>query len=180
MDWPCSRQRIWAIHEKKNQTVKQKRLPEKIPECWQVFSPTRKETSYSDQTPTFASHSKTIQVVRPIRSPWQQRPPRRTKNDELSIVFFSRVGLRTYQHPCTHHLLQYYKTEIGLQRVLCCWYDPQVNPRFAQQHWQMVSVWIQSVYHVRQKPNFYTFYASIYSTTYTTACFSKISKRQAM
>jgi len=23
------------------------------------------------------------------------------KNGELSIVFFSRVGLGTYQHPCT-------------------------------------------------------------------------------
>ena len=51
---------------------------------------------------TSASHSKTIQkAVRPTRSPRQQWPPRRTKNGDLSIVFFSRVGLRTYQHPCT-------------------------------------------------------------------------------
>jgi len=43
---------------------------------------------------TFASHSKTIQkVVHPTRSPRQQWPPRRTKNGDLSIVFFSRVGL---------------------------------------------------------------------------------------
>ena len=39
-------------------------------------------------------------VIRPTRSPWQQWPSRRTKNDDLSIVFFSRVGLRTYQHLC--------------------------------------------------------------------------------
>ena len=56
--------------------------------------------SYSDRTLTFASHSKTIQnFVRPTRSPRQQWPPRRKKNGNLSIVFFSRVGLRTYQHP---------------------------------------------------------------------------------
>ena len=29
-----------------------------LPGCWQVLSPTRKETSYSDQTLTSASHSK--------------------------------------------------------------------------------------------------------------------------
>ena len=39
--------------------------------------------------------------VFPTRSPRQQWPPRRRKNGELSIVFFSRVGLKTYQHPCT-------------------------------------------------------------------------------
>jgi len=49
---------------------------------------TRKETSYSDQTITFASHTKTIQkVVHPTRSLQQQWPPRWTKNGELSIVF---------------------------------------------------------------------------------------------
>ena len=75
-----------------------------LPRCWYVLIPTRKETSYSDQTLTFASHSKTIQkVVRPTRSLRQQWPPRRTKNCDLSVVFFSRVGLRTYQHPCTKY-----------------------------------------------------------------------------
>ena len=51
---------------------------------------------------TFVSHSKTIQkVVRPTRYPRQQWLPLRTKNGDLSIVsFFSRVGLRIYQHPC--------------------------------------------------------------------------------
>jgi hypothetical protein len=59
-----------------------------LPGCWYVLCPTRKETSYSDQTLTFASHSKTIQkVVRPTRSPWQQWPLHRTKNGDLSIVF---------------------------------------------------------------------------------------------
>ena len=50
---------------------------------------------------TFASHSKTIQkVVRPTRSPRQQWPPLRTKKWRTLNCFFSRVGLRTYQHPC--------------------------------------------------------------------------------
>jgi hypothetical protein len=40
---------------------------------YKVLSPTRKETSYSDQTLTFASHSKKIQkVVHPTRSLRQQ------------------------------------------------------------------------------------------------------------
>ena len=50
---------------------------------------TRKETSYSDQTVTFASHSKIQKVVRPTRSPRQQLPSRRTKNGDLPIVFQS-------------------------------------------------------------------------------------------
>ena len=71
-----------------------------LPGCWQILSPNRKETGYSDQTLNFASHSERIQkFVRLTRSPQQQWPPRRTKNGNLSIVFFSRVGLRTYQHP---------------------------------------------------------------------------------
>jgi len=50
----------------------------------------------------FCKPLKKIQkVVRLTRSPRQQWPPRRTKNGDFSIVFFSRVGLRTYQHPCT-------------------------------------------------------------------------------
>ena len=75
----------------------------KVPGCWKILSPTRKERSYSDQTLTIASHSYTIQkAVRPTRSPRQQWPPRQTKNSELSIAFFpSRVGLKTYQHPCS-------------------------------------------------------------------------------
>jgi len=69
--------------------------------CWQVLSPTKKEISHSDQILSFASRSKTIQnVVRPTRSPRQQWPPCRTKSGDLSIVFFSRVGLKTYQHFC--------------------------------------------------------------------------------
>jgi len=69
------------------------------PGCWYVLSPTRKETSYSDETLTFASLSKTIQnIFRPTRSPRQQWP-RRKKTDQLSF-FFSRVALRTYQHSC--------------------------------------------------------------------------------
>ena len=47
-----------------------------------------------------ATQKKNQKFVLPTRSPRQQWPPRRTKNCELSIVFFSRVGLRTYQHFC--------------------------------------------------------------------------------
>jgi hypothetical protein len=83
--------------------VKLDNVGHKLLGCWYVLSPTRKETSYSDRTLTFASHSKTIQkVVRPTRSPRQQWPPCRTKNGNLSIVFFSRVGLTTYQHLCKY------------------------------------------------------------------------------
>ena len=79
-----------------------------LPGCWYVLSPTRKETSYSDQPLTFASHSKTIQkVVRPTRPPRQQWPQRRTKNGDLSIVCFSRVGLRIYQHPWMYKWIQF-------------------------------------------------------------------------
>ena len=41
-------------------------------------------------------------VMHPPRCCRQQWPPRRMKNGDLSIVFFppSRVGVRTYQHPC--------------------------------------------------------------------------------
>ena len=45
---------------------------------------------------------KNQKVFRPTRSPQQQWSPRRTKNGDLSIVFFSRVGLRIYQHPCNY------------------------------------------------------------------------------
>jgi hypothetical protein len=66
---------------------------EKYLVCWWVLSLTGKGTSYSDQTPTFASHSKKIQnVVHPTRSLQQQRP--------FNCFFFCQVGLRTYQHPC--------------------------------------------------------------------------------
>ena len=43
---------------------------------------------------------KNQKVVFPNRSPRQQWPPRRTKNGESFNSIFSRVGLRTYQHPC--------------------------------------------------------------------------------
>ena len=50
--------------------------------------------------PNFCKPLKKIQnVVRPTRSPRQQLPPRLKKNGDLSIVFFSRVRLKTYQHP---------------------------------------------------------------------------------
>ena len=69
-----------------------------------MLNPTWKKTSYSDQTLHFRKPLKKIsEVCRPTRSPRQQWPPRRKKNGDLSIVFFSRVGLRTYQHFCRCH-----------------------------------------------------------------------------
>jgi hypothetical protein len=60
---------------------------------------------------TFASHSKTIQnVVRPTRSPRQQWPPRRTKNGELSTVFFQLVRAKDFSAPL------YYKLILGAAR----------------------------------------------------------------
>jgi len=43
---------------------------------------------------------KKIQVVLPTRYPEQQWPPRRGEKWRPFNCFFSRVGLRTYQHPC--------------------------------------------------------------------------------
>ena len=65
--------------------------------------PVRKQAT-ATKILTFASHSKTIQkFIRPTGYWRQQRPPRRTNNGELSIAFFfSRVGLRIYQHPCIY------------------------------------------------------------------------------
>jgi len=60
----------------------------------------RRETSYSDQILTFASHSKNIQkVFRPTRSPRQQWPPLRTKNGDLSVVFFQSVRAKNLSAP---------------------------------------------------------------------------------
>ena len=53
--------------------------------------PGRKQTT-ATKLLTFASHSKkkkNQKVVGPTRSPRQKWSPRRTKNDDLSIVFFS-------------------------------------------------------------------------------------------
>ena len=82
-------------------------------------SHTSKEISYSDQTLTFANHSKKFQkVVRPTRSLRQQWPLRRTKNGDLSIVFFSLVGQRTCQHPCTSAPLYAFMVWAGITLTL--------------------------------------------------------------
>ena len=60
-----------------------------VPRCWLILSPTKKETSCSDQTQTYASHSKEKKFVRPTKSRRQQWPPLRTKICELPIFFHS-------------------------------------------------------------------------------------------
>jgi len=71
--------------------------------CWYVLSPTWKETGYSDQTLNFASHSKKYSESCPSNQvsaatvnsvSYEKRWP--------FNCLFSRVGLRTYQHPCIH------------------------------------------------------------------------------
>jgi hypothetical protein len=82
--------------------------------CWLVLSPTRKETSYSDQTRIYSTYSprssihflslcsklckplnKIQNIFRPTRPPRHQWPPCRTKNGDISIVFVSS-GNRSY------------------------------------------------------------------------------------
>ena len=66
-----------------------------------VLSPTRKETSYSDQTLTFATHSKKNSEVCPSNQ--VSAAAMTSASDEKwrpFNCFLSRVGLSTYQHPC--------------------------------------------------------------------------------
>ena len=70
------------------------------PGCWLVLSPIRKETSSSDQTLTFASHSKNNSEGYPSNQ--VSAAAMTSASDEkwrTFNCFFSRVGLRTYQHP---------------------------------------------------------------------------------
>ena len=69
--------------------------------------PGRKEATTTKISLLQATQKKIQKVVGPTSSPRQQWPPRRTKIGDLSIVFFSRVGLRTYQHPCIFILFCY-------------------------------------------------------------------------
>ena len=70
-------------------------------ECWELLSPTRKETSYSDQTLTFASHSKKNSEGCPSNQVSVAAMTSALDEEWRPFnCFFSRVGLRTYQHPC--------------------------------------------------------------------------------
>ena len=73
-----------------------------IPGCCYFLSPTRKVSSYSDQTLTFASHSKRNSEGCPSNQVFAAAMT--SASDEKwrpFNCFFSGVGLRTYQHPCT-------------------------------------------------------------------------------
>ena len=74
------------------------------PGCWQAFSPTRKETSYSDQTLNLqVTQKKKNSEVCPFNQ--VSAAVMTSASDEKwrpFTCFFSRVGLRTYQHPCTY------------------------------------------------------------------------------
>ena len=72
-----------------------------IPGCWYVLSPTTKETNYSDQT---------LNVCKPLKNNSEGCPSNQFSAAAMTSAsdkkwrpfncFFSRVGLRTYQHPC--------------------------------------------------------------------------------
>ena len=73
-----------------------------VPGRWEVLSPTKKETGYSDQTLTFSSpYKKKNSEVCPSN---QVSTAAMTSASEEKWrpfnCFFSRVGLRIYQHPC--------------------------------------------------------------------------------
>ena len=76
---------------------------------------------------TSASQSKKInKFLRPTRFLRHQWPPRRTKNGELSIVFFSRVRLRTYQHTCIYtNLLKNSCTTYSFDAHICLGHKQQ-------------------------------------------------------
>ena len=82
-------------------------LPNYVNNCsylyvpYQRGIPTRKEISYKDQTLTFASHSKKKSESCPSNQVFTVAMT--TASDEKwrpLNCFFSRVGLRTYQHHC--------------------------------------------------------------------------------
>jgi hypothetical protein len=62
--------------------------------------PGRKQATATKLLLLQAMQKNILTVVHPTRSLRQHWLPRRTKNGDFSIYFFSRVGLRTYQHPC--------------------------------------------------------------------------------
>ena len=74
-----------------------------IPGCCQVLSPTRKETSYSDQTLTFASQSKKKNSEGCLSNQVSAAAMTSASDEKWRPFncFFISVGLRTYQHPCT-------------------------------------------------------------------------------
>ena len=69
----------------------------------------RPESSYSDQILNFCKplKKKTPNFVRPTRSPRQQIPPRGTKNDDLSIVFFQSGRAKDLSAPPVLKLKHY-------------------------------------------------------------------------
>jgi len=71
-----------------------------LPGCWEVLSPTRKETSYSDQTLTFAIHSKKIRrlSVQPgLRGSDDLRVGRKMETFQL---FFQSGRAKDLSAPC--------------------------------------------------------------------------------
>ena len=100
-----------------------------LPGCWQVLSPTRKETSYSDQTQTFASHSKKKKNSEACPSNQVSVAAMTSASDEKwrpFNCFFGRVGLRTYQHPCMCVIFKFpvklhYYTHILTLFIILCW-----------------------------------------------------------
>ena len=87
-------------------------------------------------SPRQATKKKIKKVVRPTRSPWRQWPLRRMKNGDLSIVFFSWVGRRTYQHPC--------KLLSAVSRLTVCLYT--LMERLGSQRTDFHEIWFLSIF----------------------------------
>ena len=68
-------------------------------------------------------------VVRPTRSPRQQRPPRLTKNGELSIVFFQSGRAKDLSAPLYIHFISIYYKFRNICLIFCFWSDtPSSGP----------------------------------------------------
>ena len=63
-----------------------------LPGYWKVFSPTRKETSYSDQTLTFASHSKKKKIRRSSIQPGLRGSNLRVGRKTVTFQLFFQSG----------------------------------------------------------------------------------------
>ena len=86
------------------------------------LAPTRKETSCSNQTLTFANHSKkkcrNLSVQPDIRGSNDVGVGR--KMATFQLFFFSRAGLRTYQHPCTSQWVDQPRVILPVLTVSSC------------------------------------------------------------
>ena len=106
------------------------------PGCWWVLSLTRKATSYSDQTLNFASHSKKKKSEDcPINQ--VSAAAINSASDEKwrpLNCFFSRVGLRTYQHPCIFMPVRIYNSCLCIISIVVWYVVTAVSDKHVTSH----------------------------------------------